>query len=620
MADLGLPRTYNQLEIVVEDSIANAPKDTGESRVRPSPGGPAVGGSAPAELVRLSDDLQSKLSRRGVAVGAVQVRRSDEHWATDVVNAMMTILIGMGSFSLVLSGFLVINTISGLLAQQKRQIGMLKVVGSTTGQVTGVYMVTVASYGVLALLVALPLGQGLARAFLILVVSVLNFDILTFHLPFGIFLMEVVVALIVPLLAALFPILNAARMTAAAAISDYVIRPQSDPIDRTLARLSGLSTPMMLSVRNTFRHRTRLLLTLVTLVLAGMLFVSVFNVRYGLGIELGNMMSMSDFDVQLILGGSYNRAGLERRAEQIPGVTQAEGWAAAEMQRVRPGGDLGQTFTLYGVRHDSVFVNPILVEGRWLEEGDQYAIVVSSELLRDETGVHLGDDLTLELDDETHDWQVVGIIESSQPTAYAPFDTVSRVHGTADQTGMLLVRTEDRDAASLDSVAEALDTHLELRNLTVIRSTTQDELMSFVTGGFNILTMILLGIAILVAAVGGLGLAGMMSLNVLERTREIGVLRAVGAANGPIRRIVLIEGMVVGLLSWLLALPLSVPASRVFGAILGQTMLGRPLPFVYGLTGPVVWLAIVLTISAVASLMPAQRASRISVREALAYE
>jgi putative ABC transport system permease protein len=290
------------------------------------------------------------------------------------------------------------------------------------------------------------------------------------------------------------------------------------------------------------------------------------------------------------------------------------------MQCVRPDGDLGQTFTLYGVNYDSVFVNPILEEGRWLEAGDQYAIVLSSELLRDESDIRLGDTVTLEQDDEGHDWQVVGIVENSQPTAYANFSTVSRVQGTADQTGTLLIRTESSDAAFQDTVAEALDTHLELRNLTVIRSTTQGEFMSGISGGLNTITAILMSVAILVAAVGGLGLAGMMSLNVLERTREIGVLRAVGAANGPIRGIVLIEGMVVGLLSWLLALPFSVPASSVFGAILGQTMMGRPVPFAYGLTGPLVWLVIVLTISAVASLMPAQRASRISVREALAYE
>ena len=111
-----------------------------------------------------------------------------------------------------------------------------------------------------------------------------------------------------------------------------------------------------------------------------------------------------------------------------------------------------------------------------------------------------------------------------------------------------------------------------------------------------------------------------MSLNVLERTREIGVMRAVGASTSAVRRLFLTEGVLIGLISAIISLPLSVPGSIGFGNILGAALANRPLPYAPTLEGPVAWFIIITFISASASLLPAQRASQISVREALAYE
>ena len=597
LADLDFPRQYNRLDITIDESVAS-----------------------PEGLVEIADGLQSELQRRGMAVSSVQILEPGEHWANGVLDAMMTIMVGIGFFSLILSGFMVVNTISGLLVQQKRQIGMMKVVGATGGQVIAVYLIIVAVLGLLALLIALPASMVLAWGFLLITVEQMNFDILSFRLPLRVFVLEVAVAFLTPLLAALLPILSGTRLTAAEAISDHVTKIRNRWIDRLLSRMRGLSELVTLAVRNTFRRPTRLYMTMIMLTLAGTLFISVINVRTGLDIEIAQSQNMFDSDVQLILGGAYDRAGVERRAEAVSGVADAEGWAAARMQRVRPDGLTGGTFTVYGLPHDSLFVKPTMLGGRWLQAGDRYEVVVTNELLIDEPDIKVGDEITLQLNDEERDWQVVGIVESSQEAAYADYGTLTRVQGMAERTVMLLVRTEQSDAVFQNNVAEALEQHLDDRGIIVVSSLTKEYILTGLTEGFNVLVVILLGMATLVSVVGGLGLTGMMSLNVLERTREIGVLRSVGASNGPIRMMVLIEGMMVGVLSWAAALPISVPASRAFGNLLGPPLFGHPMPFIYTLIGPVVWLLIVVSVSATASLLPAQRASRISVREALAYE
>ena len=149
---------------------------------------------------------------------------------------------------------------------------------------------------------------------------------------------------------------------------------------------------------------------------------------------------------------------------------------------------------------------------------------------------------------------------------------------------------------------------------------TKDVIVSANASQFDFLIAFLMAMAAMTALIGGLGLAGMMSLNVMERTREIGVMRSIGASNSMIGRIVVIEGLLIGIISWVVALPLSIPMSLAFNAMLGDMMIDQSLVFVFAPLGIVSWLAIIICVSIIASLLPAYRAVKMSVRETLAYE
>jgi putative ABC transport system permease protein len=136
---------------------------------------------------------------------------------------------------------------------------------------------------------------------------------------------------------------------------------------------------------------------------------------------------------------------------------------------------------------------------------------------------------------------------------------------------------------------------------------------------FSILTTLLLIMTFLIAVVGSFGLSGTLSINVLERRREIGVMRAVGASSADVGFIFVGEGLLLGALSWAQAVPLSLLAGRYFVDAIGQ-VIDFPVVYHYSVAGIWIWLAIVVVLSLVASWLPARRATQISVRESLAYE
>ncbi|MBM2832382.1 MAG: hypothetical protein HW414_1434 [Dehalococcoidia bacterium] len=626
LGGLGLPATYNQLDMATSqefNKLASMEKPAGRPTHGDLSGGMPQFGKL-AKFERLSDDLKERLQDMGVAVTSVQLREPGEHWAKKTVETFSLILVFIGSFSLILSGFLVVNTISALLAQQSRQIGMMKAIGGTAKQIIGIYVVLVAFYGLLALVVALPVGMLLSYLFLSALSSFLNVDIVNFHLPAWVFVLQVTAALLVPVLASFIPILHGVRVTVREAVSDYGIsgKSQHGLLDRWLLRVRGLPRPVLLSIRNTFRRKGRLFIMLGTLTISGSLFITVVNVRGSLA-EWSNdtLKTWFNYEVELSLDGSYDARGVERRAESLLGVTQAEGRTGIRVQYIKPDGTEGTPFSVVGLRPETDFVRPRMLSGRWLAKQDRNDVILSSRLADDMKEVRVGDSISLQMGTKERQWRVVGIMYMPfDRFAYADFDYVSSLKGEAGLASSVYVRTVRKDGQSQTDMAESLEKRLKETGIKVIGSMTSNVLSSTWASQFDFMVAFLLSMAGMTALIGGLGLAGMMSLNVMERTREIGIMRSIGASNGAVAGIVVTEGLLIGALSWGMAVPVSVPMSLLFNNLLGNAFFEEPLGFNFSGFGVGSWLAIVLVISVIATLLPAYRAARMSIRETLAYE
>jgi len=174
----------------------------------------------------------------------------------------------------------------------------------------------------------------------------------------------------------------------------------------------------------------------------------------------------------------------------------------------------------------------------------------------------------------------------------------------------------DGQAATLQVVEKALANE----GVVVSAASTVESVREVYVAHLYIIVSLLMIMALLTVVVGGLGLMSTMSLNVLERQREIGVMRAVGATSRKVLQVILGEGVFIGLLSWGLAIILSIPLTPLIGNATGMTFIEMPLLIAYFWWGVVGWLGLVVILTIVASFFPARTATRIPVNEVLAYE
>jgi putative ABC transport system permease protein len=250
--------------------------------------------------------------------------------------------------------------------------------------------------------------------------------------------------------------------------------------------------------------------------------------------------------------------------------------------------------------------------------------VIGNHLLNMFPDLKIGDWLTIKIDNKETKWHIVGVYSitgnTNVPLLYVNYEYLSQLVGAPGQVYSLRVLTDRDDVLGQRRISDQLQALYEARGIGITSSQLGAEFVRDQKSQTNVLVYFMLGMAVMIAIVGGLGLMGTMSINVLERTREIGVMRAIGASNADIQGIVIVEGMVIGLISWAISILFAIPITGVLCFGVGMAILTAPMPAVYGMTGIIAWLIFTLVLATIASSLPARRASRLTVRDTLAYE
>jgi putative ABC transport system permease protein len=549
------------------------------------------------------------------------------HWAEDQINGFLLILQIMGIMAILLSSGLVVNTVSAMLVQQIKQIGIMRSMGASRNQIVGMYLFNVIIFCLLGLLIALPVGMLGAWWLSEFAAGFVNFDLTTITPSLNVVLLQVGLGLLMPMAVALVPVINGTRISIYDAIYQYGLggEERQGLLDRLLLRIRALAPPIVLALRNTFRNKSRLGFTLITLTLAGAMFIAVFSTRASLNSQLDEISRYVMFDVTLGLPPGSNIHTTLREADRISGVEVAEAWARGLVEIAHDDETYSEEIELVGLPYDATTIEPLLLDGRWLNSEDQKAIVINKDLLEIEPGLGVGSRITLEVEQRKQTYEIIGVTSThlSGARIYISYTEFGALTNRASLVDSLRVRGSESGLSSRvsqEALAERIETRFENAGLSTSDAVTHYAIFGDFTEVFDLILVVLVIMAVLLAIVGGLGLTGSLGINILERTREIGVLRAVGASNIAVRKVIVIEGITVGVLSWIMGAILSGPSGRALSGAVIDAVMSANLSFRYSFLGLLLWLVVVVLIGVLASVAPAQRAARLTVREVLDYE
>jgi putative ABC transport system permease protein len=575
---------------------------------------------ASAIASRLRDDV---LAPRGVRTYAMDVPEPGSHFLGDIFRAVALLLLALGALALLLSGFLVVNSVSALVTQQVRQVGVMKAIGARSSQIMWMYMALVAVYGVLAVAIGLPVGAWWSGWFARFGGGLLNFGDQPVSPPGYAMALAIAVGLVVPLAAAFVPVRTGTRISVVRALNAGGmgrVRFGHGLLDRALGLMRGLPRPVVLGVRTAFVRKGRLAMTLATLTLASAVVMSVMTVRTSILQTVTDIASWWSYDVEVSFQKPVSASAVEAVALSTQGVTGVESWIVCGASFKRPGSTENEALRVMGVPSDSTFVTPRLVSGRWLETGDEDSVVINTDVATDQ-GLSVGDTRSVAMRGIERALRVVGVVQGqmSGPLVFVDRAYLGRVLGEEGSAGRLVVRTIEHTDAGQKLTADRLEARLKESGYAVSEARNQVGMVSTLGSQLGILVTFLIIMAVILALVGAIGLSGTMIINVLESTREIGVMRAVGASHGSIYQVFVTEGVVVGVLSWALGTALTYPLSLGLVKIL-ETAITIPLTYSFSWQGVLAWLVVVAAVSALASLLPASRAAQVSVRDAIAYE
>ena len=569
-----------------------------------------------------AESLVQALRREGHAVQELRVPPPRQHPHQRQMTTVLVLLLAFAAMTLVLAGVLVANTLAALLARQVREIGVMKTLGASTPQLVAVYLMLVALIGLAAFALALPLGLLGTRAFSGAVALLLNLRLEQVSPPLWVFGVQLAAALGVPISVAAVPIWAACRVT----VREAVDRHGADG-ERLRLRLHQRASRWPTAVRNLLRRPTRLALTLGLLAAAGAMFMTALNVSSSWQKTIDKVYQTRHYDVEVRFDSVEPLARREQLL-QLPGVRQAEAWGYSPAAFARPGQiDVSRAYPDRGHGSFAVMAPPPgtrmidfpLREGRWLLPDDHDAVVLNHGAAAQQPQLKIGDPVLLSIGGSVSRWRLVGIVEEigAAGVAYVSAQAFAQATGSQGSARMLRLVTDAANAGERALRMRQVEAALTQAGADVESVQPLSELRTAMGDHIGILIQALVALASVMAAVGGLGLASTLSISVLERTRELAVMKTLGATRARLMRMVLSEAQVIALASVAVAFALALPLTWMLDAIVGGLGFVAPLPFSVSPVALLVWLALVIVVSAGAAWLPARRAAELPIAQAL---
>lgn len=575
--------------------------------------------------------LTQLLDRRAIQHNAPTLRDPQNFLGKRELDALLAVLTIFSVVGLVTSGFLVANTLAAIVTEQVSEIGTLKALGGTSAQVMLVFLLSALVYGIVGTGFGLLVGALASWQLMVYIGTLLNLPVDFQVSPLGVAL-GIFVGIGVTLVAGAIPAFGATRIPVKRALESYGITPTygAGRIDRALQRITVFPPLAAMSVRNLARRKSRAFVTMLVIGVAVATSLAAQAVSVTVDTAIDDLFRTYRADAWLWFG-EYVGDNMRAALLTAPDVEQAEVWSLQNVWVTRNvaneakdanGAKEAARARLWGIPADTTLYIPQVVEGRWLRPGESDSAVISTDLV-ESLGARVGDEIALDAGDAPRTFRVVGVaIDNSvflgsqvAGKVFVPENVVAKMQGREGWATFFAVglarHSPDEVDAQLDAISQKFKRY-QMGSDSAAREVKGAKEQT------RILTIALAAMSLLIGFIGALGVVNTITLSVLERRREIGVLRSIGASDANVIQTFLTEGLAFGIGGWLIGIVLGYPLGWLIARVMESVLFH--LNYVFTFQMVLVSLMFALALTTIASLIPALAAARMRVKDVLRYE
>jgi putative ABC transport system permease protein len=577
--------------------------------------------TSPAAVERTVAAVSSQLRSVegfGGFTGVPQVRAPGDYPGKAFFDQLAGLLRVVTMLALLSALVLLANTMTTLIGEQTAQIAAMKAIGGTRRQIARIYRRTALLLGLLGAVPGVLLGLLLAHVLTGYLAGMFYGLEPAFAVALPVVAAALAVGLLGPPLAAMPAIRRAARLPLADALqaSGSALGGQGR-LDALLRRASFLPRAAQIGLRGAGRRKRRTLATALQVSLAVAALLALLSLSSTVGDMTRDAWDDSGYDVAAsTLATQPFDEEAARTLAATPGVERIQPVLESS---ARAG---GEDIALWGVA-DRPLTDFRVTEGRWptaAEGRGRAPVAVLGRPLAEAMGVGVGADAVLQSAEGPLRVRVVGLSDSpleNGMAAFVPLATLQAAMRAPGEVNTYWVVSSSRDEGAIDRMTVALEDRLAATGTQVTTQVTHVARRDNVTQNAN-LTRSITVLGLVIVLISMVGLVNAITMGVLERTREIGTLRSIGARARDIRRIFATEGLAVALVGWLAGVPLGWLLAH--GMIrLTSSAVGVELGFAFPPANVPLTLVGTVLLALLVLVAPVRRAVRFKPGEALRY-
>ena len=566
-------------------------------------------------------EIKEKLSKEGVVVNRVEIKEPGEHPNGKQIDALMFLFELFAVLSLILSGVLVVNLISVLMNEQKKQIGIMKSLGALNTSIAKLYYRLILRISLISLAIAIPASYLLAKQITLFCADMLNIEISTYSISHYILVIEILLGIIVPFISAHIAINKYCRLSVKECITENEIKNLGGSKGKYIfGRINNLILKM--SFTNSFRNMKKLMVLAATISVGGAVFIISINLRESLNKTVENAESRINYNLLVVASDNYNPEEVDEALKDISGVTDVAYVSGGMAFYSRDESIQSNSFLMAGLPQGKVLYDYPLISGNGLSYQGENEILINQVFQNAHPEVEVGDTLTITSNGKSCDWEVIGVVKEigGDETVYVDQELYNKAYLDDSNAFVREIALFTDDSTDLEDITSELEKSLVDAKIDYQNIQSITDINTSFANHLKLIAGFLMIVSVLIIAVGMVALISFITVNISERAKELGVMMSIGGRHRDITRIFMYENGVVVILSLIasaiIACPLTIHTSDSFGRIFMEA----PLDWVYSMKSIGIWFALISASSMLISFITVKSFLRKKVSEIINYE